>query len=60
MYLLILILSYGLSLFQKFGEKNRERCDLVENLVSNGCDETFITYPKHDIEISQVSYMVTC
>ncbi len=39
---------------QGFDADNKARCDLTENLISNGCDDSFIMRPDHNFTANQV------
>jgi integrin beta 1 len=36
-----------------FDADNKARCDFVENLISNGCDDSFINRPDHNFTANQ-------
>ena len=46
---------YCLLYFQGFDSENKRRCDILENLVSLGCEYSFIKQPDHQVTIDQVS-----
>ena len=41
--------------FQGYDSGNKRRCDILENLVSLGCEYSFIKKPDHEITVNQVT-----
>ena len=49
-------LTIWTSLFQGYDSDNKKRCDILENLVSLGCEYSSIKKPDHEVNIDQVQF----